>query len=219
MPNSTWEQIETELKSTELEINTLENRISQQQEEIEQLSRRVAETPEAQAGLVHLNRDYEVLLNQYQTLIERRESARMAQRMGAQSDNIEFRIIEPPLEPADPSGPPRVLLMAGVLLLGLGVGGSLAFLRVLMINAFMTPKQLADAIGLPVIGTLSVANSGPGGPRRMLEATMASFVAVVLIGSFGGIAYYYTATPAAPEFRSVVEGVTDAVLQRFNRSI
>ena len=46
-------------------------------------------------------RDYEVLLNQYQRLIERRESARMAQRMGSESNNVEFRIIEPPVQPVE----------------------------------------------------------------------------------------------------------------------
>lgn len=219
VPNPAWEQLNSELQRAETTISSLENRIAQYHEDIERLNSRRAETPEAQAGLVHLNRDYEVLLRQYELLIERRESARMAQRMGAEADTIEFRIIEPPIEPATPSGPPRILLMGAVLVFALGIGGALAFLRVLMIDAFTNPKQLAKAIGLPVIGTLSVANSVLGGPRRMLETSMAALVAVVLIGSFGGITYYYASTPAPPEFRSVVQGFTDAVLQRFNRSI
>jgi polysaccharide chain length determinant protein (PEP-CTERM system associated) len=218
-PNPTWEQLNLELQRAEMGISTLETRIAQQQKAIETLTTRITEIPEAQAELVSLTRDYEVLLSQYERLIERRESARMAQRMGAESDNVEFRIIEPPIAPAEPSGPPRVLLMAAVLLLGLGIGGGLAFLRILMTDAFVNPKQLSDAIGLPVIGTLSVARSVLGGPGRVLEATMAACVALFLIGSFAGLTYFYTATTAPPEFRTVVQDMTDAVLQRFGRAI
>ena len=217
--NPAWQQLQAELQRTERAVSALESRIEQQQGRIDDLSRRVSETPEAQAGLVQLNRDYEVLLNQYQRLIERRESARMAQRMGSESNNVEFRIIEPPVQPVEPSGPPRVLFMAAVLVLGLGIGGGLALLRILMINAFTTPRQLAASIGLPVIGTLSVTNTRLDGPRRIFEATSAAIVAAVLIGCYGGISYYYLSTPAPPEFRGVVQNVTESVLQRFDRAI
>lgn len=217
--NPTWEQLNSELQRTELTISGIEARIDQQQQSIEQLSRRLAETPEAEAELTNLTRDYQVMLNQYQQLIERRESARMAQRMGAESDNVEFRIIEPPIEPVQPSGPPRILLMAGVLIVGLGAGVGLALLRILMLDAFTNAKQLTEAIGLPVIGTLSIAYPPDAGPRRVLEATLATVAVLVLLGCFGGLSYFYLSNPTPPEFSTVMENVTNSVLQRFGRAI
>jgi polysaccharide chain length determinant protein (PEP-CTERM system associated) len=217
--NGTWDQLNTALRQAELVINSSETRIEQQKRLIDDLARRVSEKPEAEAELIHITRDHEVLLRQYERLIERRESARMAQRMGAEADNVEFRIIEPPVEPAEPSGPPRVLMMAGVLFVGFGIGGGIALLRILMLDAFTSAKQLADAIGLPVIGTLSLARAPDSGPKRIVEATMATVVAAFLLGSFGGLTYLYTANPTPPAFKTVVESVTNSVLQRFGRSI
>jgi len=217
--NPAWAQLNSELERTELALSSLKSRIERQKRTIDNLAQRMADTPEAEAELIHITRDHEVLLRQYQLLIERRESARMAQRMGAESDNVEFRVIEPPLLPAEPSGPPRVMLLGAVLLLGLGAGGGLAFVRILMLDAFTTAKQLGDAIGLPVIGTLSVASVPQHATRRILEATMATVVAAFLLGSFGGLSYFYLSNPGSSDLVGVVDKVTETVLQRFGRSI
>tara|TARA_R110002110_G_scaffold18176_2_gene76559 strand:- start:24 stop:1622 length:1599 start_codon:yes stop_codon:yes gene_type:complete len=217
--NPAWTQLNTEFQRMELMIGSIENRIEQQVEKIDNLAQRLSETPETLAELVQLNRDYDVLLKQYQLLIERRESARMAQRLSTESESVEFRIIEPPVEPVQPSGPPRILLMAAVLVGGLGIGTALALLRILLTDAFMNARQLTEAIGLPVIGTLSVARSLLGGPRRVLEAATAVSAALFLLASFGGLSYFYIVNPTPPEFRGIVQGVANSILERFDQSI
>lgn len=218
-PNPAWEQLSAELSRIELSISGLKSRIDQQLETVDTLTRRVANTPEALAELVHLNRDYQVLLKQYEKLIERRESARMAQRMESESENIEFRIIEPPVLPIQPSGPPRVLLMGGLLMVGMGLGVGVAFLRILLSDAFINAKQLTDAIGLPVIGTLSISRSVLGGPGRVLEAATATCAVLFLLAGFGGLSYFYLMNPEPSEFRGYVEIVAKQVLARFGQSI
>ncbi|MCA8927750.1 MAG: hypothetical protein KDC18_06745 [Alphaproteobacteria bacterium] len=216
--NQAWGQIKAQEEQVTLAIKSINARIAQQQKVIDDLVRRVGQTPEAEAELVHLTRDHDVLLRQYQLLIERRESARMAERMGAEADNVKFRIIDPPVEPTEPSGPPRVLLMAAVLLLGLGLGGAIAFLRILLVDAFVNAKQLTETLGLPVIGTLSVARTAMDGPRRVLEVTLAVAVVASLFLSFGGLSYLYTANPGQPALQGAVKNAAQAVMRRFGPS-
>ena len=73
-----------------------------------------------EAKLAKLNRDYEITRERYLSLVERRESARLAQDAGQTSSDINFRVIEPPVVPSRPSGPPRLLWLAGVFLAGIG---------------------------------------------------------------------------------------------------
>ena len=95
----------------------------------------------------------------------------------------------------------------------------MALLRILLTDAFMNARQLTEAIGLPVIGTLSVARSLLGGPRRVLEAATAVSAALFLLASFGGLSYFYIVNPTPPEFRGIVQGVANSILERFDQSI
>jgi uncharacterized protein involved in exopolysaccharide biosynthesis len=44
---------------------------------------------------------------QYDTLLQRLESAKMSQQADQNTENVKFRIIEPPMVPIKPSGPQR----------------------------------------------------------------------------------------------------------------
>ena len=78
--------------------------------------------PEVEAELSRLDRDYEVNKRQYDTLLERLESAKISEQAEQSSENVKFRVIEPPTVPLKPSGPNRILLNSMVLLLALGSG-------------------------------------------------------------------------------------------------
>ena len=69
-----------------------------------------------------LNRDYEINKQQYDTLLQRLESAKISEQAEQSADNVKFRVIEPPIVPVRPSGPDRVALNALVLLAALGAG-------------------------------------------------------------------------------------------------
>ena len=209
--NPVWEQLNAELDSVELMVASLTTRTQQTADRIDELSRRVAETPAAEAELVHLTRDYEIMVKQYERLIERRESARLGQRLGVEADSVEFRVIEPPLAPVSASGPPRVILLAVVLVLGCGAGVGVAILRILLTDAFMGTQQLSKAIGLPVIGVLPVTRSLLGAKRKFADATAAACVVMMLFGSFGGIGYYYLTHPNPPEPSVLVKKMSRAL--------
>ena len=208
--NPLWEQLNVELEGIVLNIASVENRIKQTEDDLEVLSRRVAEAPAAEAELVHLTRDYEVLVKQYERLIEKRESARLGQRLGAEADSVEFRVVEPPLIPISASGPPRLILLAVVLVLAAGAGVGLAVLRILLTDAFMGSRQLGRSIGLPVIGVLPVTRSILSARRKFAEALAAGLSVAALLCIFGGLAIYFVQNPDPPTLPSLVKKIAVA---------
>ena len=81
---------------------------------MEKLKASIDVIPEVEAKLAKLNRGYEVTRERYLDLVERRESAQLAQNAGQSASDITFRVIEPPIVPFKPSGPNRALFLAGV---------------------------------------------------------------------------------------------------------
>lgn len=212
--NVLHDQIAAELEDTELMIVDLRRRIGLVDEEIGRLAARVGIVPEVEADLTRLTRDYAVVLEQYQALIQRRESALMAQRLDAETNRIEFRIVEPPIVPISPSGPPHGILMGAVLLVGLGAGGALAFLRVQFDSSLRTTSQLKEAFGLPVLGAISVVRSSIARRLRMLEiASFGSAVAALLV-VFAGLFYLFQLAPEKPDLPVLAESLKTELMGR-----
>jgi hypothetical protein len=204
-----WGQISSEVYNADLTIGSLQTRQVQVSASIEVLSHRVAETPAAEAELVHLTRDYEVMVNQHEKLIERRESARLGQRMSAEAESVEFRIVEPPIVPLGPSAPPRLIFSVVVLFLGCGAGIGAAVLRILLTDAFMGSRQLSKAIGLPVIGVLPISRSMLSARRKFVEAIAAACITAALFLSAGSLGYYYLSHSAPLKILQVFNEISN----------
>ena len=94
---------------------------------------------------------------QYDTLLERLESAKISEEAEQNSDNVKFRVIEPPTLPVKPSGPHRGVLNSLVLLLSLGAGLGLAMLFGQLHPTFSTRDTLQKVARIPVIGSITAA--------------------------------------------------------------
>ena len=79
--------------------------------------------PEVEAELAQLTRDYDVLRARYGEMLQQFETAKLSDAVG-QRDQVEFSVLDPPAALAQPVAPPRLLLLLGVLVLGLGAGGA-----------------------------------------------------------------------------------------------
>jgi capsular polysaccharide biosynthesis protein len=137
----------------------LRGQIQAQQAVVADLRSRINAIPEVEAELARLNRDYEVNKRQYDTLLQRLESARISEEAEQSADNVKFRIIEPPIVPVKPSGPPRPALNAVVLAAALAAGLGVAAVLALMHPTFATRDLLEKVTGVRVIGTITAALS------------------------------------------------------------
>ncbi len=63
--------------------------------------------PQVEAELNRLNRDYDVVKARYSQMLQRWEDLQTGKRVKTGTDQVQFRIINPPFAPIDPDGPPR----------------------------------------------------------------------------------------------------------------
>lgn len=217
--NPVYVQVDQQLRSTETGIRDLERQIGLIEEEIGRLTVMVTQTPQVEADLTRLTRDYEVLFNNYQELIQRRESAQFAKRLDSETDRIEFRVVEPPFVPVTPSGPPHGLMMAGVLLVGIGVGGGLAFLRIQLDESFTTVAQLQERFNLPVLGAIELVRSSLYRRVRLIEAATLGSVVIALFITFTGLFYLYHFQDEKPNLQEFANALRSELSQRFKIEI
>ncbi|MRX06456.1 chain length-determining protein [Pseudoduganella sp. FT25W] len=112
--------------------------------------------PEVEMELAQLNRDYQVNKDNYEKLISRREAARLSGDLSSTTEMMSFKIIDPPTVPLTPIGPNRVLLysitLGGALLTGVAAALLISQVR----PTFLSPQELRDRTGLPVLGTIAM---------------------------------------------------------------
>ena len=152
-----------------------------QQAVVADLRSRVNSIPEVEAELARLNRDYEVNKQQYDTLLQRLESAKISQSADQNTENVKFRIIEPPTMPVKPSGPIRPLLNTMVLLAALAGGIGLAVLLTQLHPTFTTREVLQKIAGIPVLGPLSLAFQNEFVPWYRRQSTLIGASAALLL--------------------------------------
>ena len=130
-------------------------RKAQLQSDMAAFAAKQANEPGVAAEQAQLNRDYDVLKQQYDKLLGDREDVRLRGDVASKTDAIKFRVIDPPSDPRVPVAPNRPLLLAGVLILGLAAGAGAAFAMGQLRATYTTGEKLAAASGLPVLGTIS----------------------------------------------------------------
>ena len=143
------------------QVAALQARVRAYAQKVDKLQQLVHTIPAVEAQTADLNRDYGVIKGKYQELLTRREQAQITRKASQASDDIEFKIIDPARVPFEPSGPPRILLMSGVLLASIVVGIAFSLLLVLIKPTYSSVRMLALSTGMPVLGTVSlVEDSG-----------------------------------------------------------
>ncbi|MFC1747499.1 XrtA system polysaccharide chain length determinant [Pseudomonadota bacterium] len=177
--NPVYQQLKIALGQVSAEIVAMKRRVAKGEEDVESLEGLVDTIPEVEAEMKRLNRDYDIVKGNYDELLARREAARVARDADATGDSVKFDVVEPPRIPLKPSGPNRPLFLTAVLVAGLAIGVALAFLLSQLKQTFDTRTSLREAIGLPVLGSISMEWSAK--QRLHLRLETAFFTAV---GSF-----------------------------------
>jgi len=182
--NPVYQSMRISLSQAETELAELRGQISTQQQVATALRGRLDAIPEVEADLLRLTRDYEVNKRQYDELLQRLDSARISEQADQNTEDVKFRVIEPPVVPLAPSGPPRVILSALVLLGSVAAGLLLAFVLQQIRPVFSTRDALRQVTGLPVIGAVTVAIVEGFVPWYRRQATLVTGALLALIAVF-----------------------------------
>jgi polysaccharide chain length determinant protein (PEP-CTERM system associated) len=191
VPNPVYEQLKLRLVDTDASIESLTRQVDDARTERDKLEKIAKNVPEVEAQYSNLNRDYDVLRTNYNELTSRREGMRISDAAQKKASNVKMVIIDPPTVPRVPIGPNRVLFAVGVLLAGIGgAGGVVAG----MISFDQTFHSLADlkSLGLPVIGSVSMAAIPQTAPERARQIAMLTGAFALLAATLLGVLMHFS---------------------------
>jgi polysaccharide chain length determinant protein (PEP-CTERM system associated) len=184
-PNPVYDQLKVKLIEADTQIVTLQR----QRDEAVRYRDRLEKIQREQPGLIaeyqNMDRDYTVLRRNYEELLSRLQAANIAQAADTQADKVKLQIIDPPEVPRLPAAPNRILLITGVLLVGVAIGLGMTIMLSQFDSSFSSVDELR-ALGLPVLGGISVLGLAPLRQRLMTVLRFGAAVAV-LVGIYGGL--------------------------------
>jgi polysaccharide chain length determinant protein (PEP-CTERM system associated) len=154
-PNPVYSQVKLQLIDIETQIENLRRRAAAARVQADGLAAKAEDVPRVEAEYQRLNRDYGILKSQHDELLSRRESARVSRSRDDVGQQVQYRLIEPPIVPSKPTGPNRALFLMAVFVLAVGAGAGLALLLVILDTSFSTMVELRTYTGLPVLGSVS----------------------------------------------------------------
>ncbi len=187
VPNPLYEQVKLQLINAETQIAIAKQKISTAESEVTQLKDMADRIPRTEAELKRLDRDYGVIKSNYNKLLSRRESAKMAASLETNADQIQFRVVDPPQVPVKPSGPNRLLFLSAVLLAGIGAGVAMTFALSQIDDSIPNLLRLRASFALPVLGAVSAIVSTAQRRRQVLELSSFAMVAIGLFTAYGGL--------------------------------
>ncbi|NNG24198.1 XrtA system polysaccharide chain length determinant [Telluria aromaticivorans] len=180
-----FQQLNVSLSEAEARVASLQARVNEYSSRVAQLRTQSTLAPEIEAQLAQLNRDYEVNRDNYQKLVERRESAKLSGDLSSVTDMLTFRVIDPPTAPLLPSGPNRLRLFSLVFAAALGAGLAAAFLMSQLRPTFLSQAALRDATGLPILGSISMNWTGEQTVRRKRRLLALGAAILLLLALYG----------------------------------
>lgn len=152
--NPVFQRLRLNLAEAEANVASLRSQLGTQQARLEEIRAQSNKVPQAEAELVQLNRDYEIMRRNYDQLVQRREAASLGVKIDQTSSMADFRLIEPPRVLPTPVFPSRIQLALGVMLLAVASGIAVAYTQTLLNPVFSSERELREFTKRPVLGSL-----------------------------------------------------------------
>jgi polysaccharide chain length determinant protein (PEP-CTERM system associated) len=200
-----YQELKIQESQAKLEVGRLQIMLAEQQRNLEELQQSIDIIPQVEADLAKLDRDYQLNKERYISLVERRESAKLAQKVEQSSNEITFKVVDAPVLPVIPSGPNRPILLAGVLVAALGAGAAWSVLMFLLFPTFVDFKQLRKAIDLPVLGTVGLQMTDEQIRYRKTKLTSFMLALLLMFVVFGGVLFFEE--PGSAQVRSLISEI------------
>ncbi len=184
--NPIYQQLSVALSEAEAQVASLRVRVAEYKERENKLQKMVNTMPAFEAELNRLNREVETQQQNYSEMLERHETALISTEMEETGNTVQFRIIDPPRVPGDPTGPNRFMLNGVVLALGIGVGLGFVFVLSEIRPVVYDTQVLNSLTGLPVFGVVSRIMTDEIKKRERMEYGGYASAFMLLISAFAG---------------------------------
>ncbi len=159
-------ELQAQLASITRDLDAMEARREQTQNDIARYQARVEKIPEVEQNLQSLQQDYNLISKYYAELLSRKLEAETASAVEQEWQSDQFSVMDPAQVPITPEYPkPSLFLLFGSLA-GIGVGVVLAFLLEVMDPAVKNMHELEGLLPYPVLITLPEIKLKKGLLRR-----------------------------------------------------
>jgi polysaccharide chain length determinant protein (PEP-CTERM system associated) len=148
------QQLRAQLHQIEETIRDRTAEESRIQEQINGLQARVQVSPAVEQEYKSLTRDYQTALNVYNDLLKKQSDSEMATDLERQQQGEQFRVLDAPSLPQEPTFPNRPLFGVGGLLGGLGLGLGIIFLLEAQDTTLHSERDVQSILKLPVLATI-----------------------------------------------------------------
>jgi succinoglycan biosynthesis transport protein ExoP len=135
--------------------------------DIKKYESRIEGTTVHQQELMSIQRDYDNLQKNYQSLLEKKLAVGMAGDLDQKNQGTQMRIVEPANLPSWPEKPNLMLVMLGGLAVGCGLGFGSAFGIEIMRRGYVSAEEIEIALGLPVLAAISQFESAWPGTAKV----------------------------------------------------
>lgn len=179
------------LANAEVQVASLSARVGEYSARYNRAREMMKTAPQIEAEFAQLNRDYDINKKNYNDLVARRESAALSGELESATGVADFRLIDPPRASPKPVAPNRLLLLPLALLAAIAAGMAISFAISQLRSVFYDPRSLTDAVGLPLLGTVSLILSDAELTSRKTDVKKfaGASVALVLIFAIGMVAF------------------------------
>jgi len=134
--------------------------------DIRKYESRIEGTTVHQQELMSIQRDYENLQKNYQSLLEKKLNVGIAGDLEQKRQGTQMRVVEPARVPSWPEKPNLMVVMFGGLAVGCALGFGSAFGIEIMRRGYVSAEEIEIALGLPVLAAISQFESAwPGSAK------------------------------------------------------
>jgi len=188
MPNPEYLQLELKRKEVEGQLAGLRTKLDAYGLRVVKLQQQIETLPVVEDELRRLTREYETNKDNYTDLVTRRQSMAMSESVDLNSEDLKFRVVEPPNVPVDSVldsvWKKQLLLLTGVLAAAVAGGVALAFLLSQIRPAVYDQRVLIALTGLPVYGVVSEVPTASVRFRRRLGRTAFLASGAMILGAY-----------------------------------
>jgi len=155
MPDFAAVQQETQLNELKNEVGKLQSEIFKIEKKMKLYQQRVEDTPKRELELQSLKRDYSNIQDIFNSLLDRKLEAELSVNMEKKQKGEQFRILDHARVPEKPTSPNVKLLFLFSIILGLGTGCGILFVKeVINFSVIRRNHQIEEILGLNILSSI-----------------------------------------------------------------
>jgi polysaccharide chain length determinant protein (PEP-CTERM system associated) len=161
------------IKEAKLQIDDIDRQLTEKQEQdrglravVAQYQAKLDAVPKRESELVELTRDYSTLQTTYQSLLAKREDAKLAANLERRNIGAQFKVLDPARVPETPFSPNRLQIDLGGVAAGFALGVLIIVLLEARHSAFSSEEEIVRLLNLPVLALIPTMADSDHGVRR-----------------------------------------------------